>query len=89
MVVEKTNKGDKMKKQGNIETLDKTVERIASHENPVELVNNMYGCHPTAIKQSVTRIARYKNPVELVNNMYGCHPDNAGQDYFSVIYGNL
>lgn len=26
--------------------LDKTVERIALFANPVELVNNMYGCHP-------------------------------------------
>ena len=26
--------------------LDKTVENMASYKNPVELVNNMYGCHP-------------------------------------------
>ena len=27
-------------------TLDETVARIAQHPKPVELVNNMYGCHP-------------------------------------------
>lgn len=27
--------------------LEETVERIALHSNPVELVNNMYGCHPS------------------------------------------
>lgn len=26
--------------------LDKTIERIALYTNPVELVNNLYGCHP-------------------------------------------
>lgn len=26
--------------------LDKTVEKMALYKNPVELVNNMYGCHP-------------------------------------------
>ncbi len=26
--------------------LDETVKRIGEFENPVELVNNMYGCHP-------------------------------------------
>lgn len=67
--------------------LEKTIERIALHENPVELVNNLYGCHP--INESIRRIAEHKNPVELVNNMYGCHPDGNGSDYFSRIYGDL
>lgn len=26
--------------------LNETVERMALYGNPVELVNNMYGCHP-------------------------------------------
>ncbi len=26
--------------------LDKSVKRIALYKDPVELVNNMYGCHP-------------------------------------------
>jgi hypothetical protein len=30
----------------NLVALDIVVERIANFENPVELVNNMYGCHP-------------------------------------------
>ena len=67
--------------------LEKTVERMALHSNPVELVNNMYGCHP--LTESVRRIAEHSNPVELVNNMYGCHPNGNGRDYFSAIYGSL
>ena len=26
--------------------LDETIRKIAEFPNPVELVNNMYGCHP-------------------------------------------
>jgi len=26
--------------------LEKTIEKMALYKNPVELVNNMYGCHP-------------------------------------------
>ncbi len=29
--------------------LNETVKRIAVFENPVELVNNMYGCHPSTL----------------------------------------
>ena len=88
----KTDKEVKMEnatleKRTESKTLDKTVERIALYGNPVELVNNMYGCHP--VTESVRRIAKYDNPVELVNNMYGCHPDGNGSDYFSRIYGDL
>ena len=82
----KTDKEVKMEnatleKRTESKTLDKTVERIALYGNPVELVNNMYGCHP--VTESVRRIAKYDNPVEL------SHPDGNGSDYFSRIYGDL
>lgn len=28
--------------------LDDTVKKMGEYSNPVELVNNMYGCHPDA-----------------------------------------
>lgn len=37
-----------MEKLEQIAKLDQTVERMALYQNPVELVNNMYGCHPDA-----------------------------------------
>lgn len=29
--------------------LNKTIKKMLEHENPVELVNNLYGCHPDSL----------------------------------------
>lgn len=72
------------------EEIDKTVETMALFANPVELVNNMYGCRPAGrADKTVERIALFENPVELVNNIYGCHSGRDGSDYFSRVYSNF
>ena len=75
------------KEKSNANEVVEFKKRMLAWDNPVEYVNNMYGCHP--IDSSVRRIAGFENPVELVNNIYGCHPDSNGVDYFSSVYGNL
>ena len=63
--------------------LEKVKDRIADSENPVELVNNMYGSHPetlTRLDVVKNRMANWQDPVEIVNNIYGSHPGDDGRE---------
>ncbi|MBM3233899.1 hypothetical protein FJZ19_02270 [Candidatus Pacearchaeota archaeon] len=69
--------------------LERVKERIADSENPVELVNNMYGCHPETparLSAAKSRMADWQNPVEVVNNIYGCHPKDNRIGYFQRVF---
>lgn len=69
--------------------LGKVKRRISETENPVELVNNLYGSHPetpTRLATVKSKMADWRDPVEIVNNIYGSHPGDEGIDYFKRVF---
>lgn len=69
--------------------LEDAKRRMAESENPVELVNNMYGCHPKTPQRLAAvkgRMARWQSPVEVVNNIYGSHPGEGEAGYFARVF---